>query len=242
MKSNNLNKCFGLEDKVKGVKMKHIGINPINVEGSKFETSYGYSKFVKLNLNGKTYFPILSGIANTFGVKNHEDRINKRMVCSVNEEKNYLKLHAQSSNIDLSNPFIAKDLEVDKKELLENWIKYKRKSVKKNFELEKTYKKLKKDYIVASMSGVLDIHYKLCNEKKVYDVFEFNICSYKVKTNKPDLKIYKLLLKKLKLKPEEIVFIDDTPICVDTAKKIGMNAILYKNNGQLKGELRGVLG
>ena len=87
--------------------MKHIGINPIKVEGSKFETSHGYSKFVKLKFNNKTYTPIMDGIANTFGVKDHLDRINKKITIGVKEKEKYLSLHAKSSNIELSNPFIA---------------------------------------------------------------------------------------------------------------------------------------
>jgi len=133
---------------------------------------------------------------------------------------------------------IANDLNVDKNKFLENWIKYKKKAIKKNTELEKVFKKLKKKYRVVSMSGVLDLHYKLCNEKKVYGAFDFNICSYKVKTNKPDIKIYKLLLKKLKTPPKLILFIDDTEECLKPAQKLGMKTILYKNNSQLLRDLK----
>jgi len=134
---------------------------------------------------------------------------------------------------------IAKDLKTNKDKLLKNWIKYKKKSIKKNIELEKYIKKLKKQrYRVGSMSGVLDLHYKLCKEKNIYNVFDFNICSFKAKCNKPDMKIYKLLIKKLKLPPKEIIFIDDTKECLIPAKKLGMKTILYKNNRQLKKELR----
>lgn len=133
---------------------------------------------------------------------------------------------------------IAKELKVDKKELLKNWIKYKVKSIKKNVRLERVLKKLKKRYKVVSMSGVLDLHYKLCNKKGIYDVFDFNICSFRVGSNKPDIQIYKLLLKKLKLSPEEIVFIDDTKECLIPAKKRGIKTILYKNNSQLFRDLK----
>jgi len=138
---------------------------------------------------------------------------------------------------------IANELGVNKKKLLENWIKYKRKAIRKNVGLEKIFKKLKKKYKVVSMSGVLDLHYELCNEKKIYDVFDFNICSYKVKTNKPDIQIYKLLVKRLKTPPNLILFIDDTEECLSPAQKLGMKTILYKNNSQLLRDLkkRGVL-
>ena len=159
--------------------------------------------------------------------------------------KSYLKYVGKASRGKISGRRmiynIAKDLGVDKDKLLKNWIKYKRKSIKKNLVLEKFIKELKKNYVVGSMSGVLDIHYKLCNEKKIYDVFDFNICSFKVKCNKPDLKIYKILLKKLKLSAKEVVFVDDTPVCLPPAKKLGMKTILYKNNVQLFKDLKRVL-
>lgn len=133
---------------------------------------------------------------------------------------------------------IARDLEINKKELLDNWIKYKKKSIKKNVQLEKLFKKLKKDYRIVSMSGVLDLHYKLCKEKGIYDVFDFNICSFKVGTNKPDSEIYRLLIKRIKISPKEMIFIDDTKECLIPARKLGMKAILYKNNSQLLKELK----
>jgi putative hydrolase of the HAD superfamily len=133
---------------------------------------------------------------------------------------------------------IAQDLKVSKKKLLKNWVKYKRISIKKNKELEDYIKEIKeKGYVVGSMSGVLDLHYKLCEEKGIYDIFDFNIFSFNVGFNKPDIQIYRILLKKLKLPPKEIIFIDDTKECLPPAKKLGIKTILFKNNKRLKREL-----
>ena len=134
--------------------------------------------------------------------------------------------------------FIAKDLNVDSKKLYDNWVKYKKRSIKKNIELEKFINQLKKKgYVIGSMSGVLELHHKLFREKGIYNVFDFNIFSFKVGYNKPDIQIYKLLIKKLKLSPKEIIFIDDIQECLNPAQKLGMKTILYKNNKQLKKEL-----
>ncbi len=133
---------------------------------------------------------------------------------------------------------MAEELGVNKEKFLKNWIKYKRRAISKNVGLESVFRKLKKKYKVASMSGVLDLHYKLCNEKGIYCVFDFNILSFKVGSNKPDTAIYKLLIKKLNLHPKEIVFIDDTPECLIPAKRLGMKTILYKNNSQLIRDLK----
>ncbi|MEI6731999.1 MAG: HAD-IA family hydrolase, partial [archaeon] len=134
---------------------------------------------------------------------------------------------------------IAKELNMSYKKLLSNWVEYKKKSIKKNTVLEKIIKKLKiRGYIVASLSNVVDIHQKACNEKKIYSVFDFNILSFKVKLIKPDKRIYQLLLKKLKLPGNEVIFTDDYQSCLDGAKKLGINTLLFKNNQQFVKDLR----
>jgi putative hydrolase of the HAD superfamily len=50
---------------------------------------------------------------------------------------------------------------------------------------------------------------------------------------KPNPRIYKLLIKKMKLVPSEIIFIDNQIWNINPAKKIGMQTILFKNNKQL---------
>ena len=54
---------------------------------------------------------------------------------------------------------------------------------------------------------------------------------------KPGEKIYELALKKLKVSPEEAVFIDDRPENIEGANKLKINGILFKNAKQLKKKL-----
>lgn len=53
------------------------------------------------------------------------------------------------------------------------------------------------------------------------------VVSSSVKLAKPDPAIYRLLLSKYHLKPEECVFIDDRKDNVDAAKALGMSGIVY---------------
>ena len=53
------------------------------------------------------------------------------------------------------------------------------------------------------------------------------VVSSAVKLAKPDPAIYKLLISKYDLKPEECVFIDDRKDNVDTAIRLGMSGIVY---------------
>lgn len=51
---------------------------------------------------------------------------------------------------------------------------------------------------------------------------------------KPHKEAFQVLFEKLELKPEEVVFIDDTPRSLEKAGEIGYVPILFKNNEQLK--------
>jgi len=57
--------------------------------------------------------------------------------------------------------------------------------------------------------------------------FQGGIFSYEVKCIKPDPRIYKLLLEKYNLKPEETIFYDDRKVNVDTALSLGIVAKLF---------------
>ena len=56
---------------------------------------------------------------------------------------------------------------------------------------------------------------------------------------KPSIEIYKYLLEKYQLNPEECLFIDDRKDNVDGAKNAGMNAVIFDNNYEIIKELIG---
>ena len=64
------------------------------------------------------------------------------------------------------------------------------------------------------------------------------ILSYKDGVIKPDPAIYRLLLDRYGLKPEECVFLDDVPKNVDAAAAFGIATILFRNQEQAMEELR----
>jgi epoxide hydrolase-like predicted phosphatase len=67
--------------------------------------------------------------------------------------------------------------------------------------------------------------------------FDATIFSCIEKTVKPEEKIYNLTLKRLNVKANESVFIDDKLDYIDGAKKVGMNGIVFKTPKQLIKEL-----
>jgi epoxide hydrolase-like predicted phosphatase len=111
-------------------------------------------------------------------------------------------------------------------------------SSEKNLELIDYIRHLKTNYKIAMLSNVgtnwVRDKFLSLDEQKLFDVFIF---SYEVKLAKPDPEIFQLLAKELSLEAEECVLIDDGPGNVKAAKRLGMEAIVYKNFVQMKSEL-----
>ncbi|MDP4147228.1 MAG: HAD family phosphatase [Bacillota bacterium] len=76
---------------------------------------------------------------------------------------------------------------------------------------------------------------------KMYDFFKlFNggVVSYEEKLLKPEEAIYKKIIEKYNLKPEESIFIDDVKENVEGARRVNIRSILFTNPGALREELR----
>lgn len=67
------------------------------------------------------------------------------------------------------------------------------------------------------------------------------ILSYQVELIKPNPEIYRLLCRNYGLAAKECVFIDDTPVNVEAAKKEGMKGICFHTLEQTKKELKEIL-
>jgi putative hydrolase of the HAD superfamily len=64
--------------------------------------------------------------------------------------------------------------------------------------------------------------------------FDLSIISTQVGTAKPGAEIFNIALKLLKVKPEEAVFVDDNPVNVLSAEKIGIHSFIineFEKNG-----------
>lgn len=96
---------------------------------------------------------------------------------------------------------------------------------------------------VAMLSNIDKRLAKLVKEFGLYDPFYPCLLSCEIGVEKPDPKAFELLINRLGLPPEEIVYIDDQPQNIDAAQKAGLDAILFESTEQLRSELnrRGVL-
>ncbi len=72
-------------------------------------------------------------------------------------------------------------------------------------------------------------------------LFDGIIVSGEEKTPKPGPEIYRILLDRYSLRPEECVFLDDSRQNVDGAIAVGINGVLYDDIARVRSELSGLL-
>jgi len=111
------------------------------------------------------------------------------------------------------------------------------KSYEINKDMIKLILKLKNNYKIALLTNYtsdLECHTK--EKFGIHDHFDIVINSYDVKMKKPDPKIFHHTLKKLNIKAEEAIFIDDREEHVESARNLGIKSILYEDFDQFKNE------
>ncbi|MDP3992319.1 MAG: HAD family phosphatase [Nanoarchaeota archaeon] len=137
---------------------------------------------------------------------------------------------------------MARNLKTTPKKLRKLYLKTYKKYYTLNKELlEFAFKKKKQGYKIAILSDQWYLSKKALFSRDFYDKFDAVIISCDVGLRKPNPKIYRLTLKKLKVKPKESVFIDNQKWNLVPARKLGMKNILFKNNKQSIKELNQIL-
>lgn len=89
---------------------------------------------------------------------------------------------------------------------------------------------LKKTYKLAIINNGNSIALQYWKEKFDYSIFDLYINSGEIGLRKPDPKIYLLTCKKLDVKPEECLFMDDLLENIKTAKQLGIKTIWWNRN------------
>jgi len=76
------------------------------------------------------------------------------------------------------------------------------------------------------------------NKYEFLSLFDGKVISGQVKMIKPELEIYRELIKKYDLIPEECIFIDDVRAFLSRAKKMNIKTVLFNQRTDLRTELR----
>ena len=116
------------------------------------------------------------------------------------------------------------------KDLVKEWIKAREKISKPNKKVIALLKPLSKKYKIASLTNSTFLNDKAKQRKQIYKLFPMNFISCRLGYMKPEKEIYQIAIKRLKLKPEQILFIDDREEKIKAAKKLKLKTLLADNN------------
>ena len=112
-------------------------------------------------------------------------------------------------------------------------------------EMYKMFTSIRKNYKCACLTNNINYNYlpfKKNSFEELKGHFSYIFESNKLGTRKPEEKIYKIVIEKLNVLPEEILFLDDLGINLKPAKKLGINTYkvtdINKSIKFLKNELQ----
>ncbi len=97
-------------------------------------------------------------------------------------------------------------------------------------------RKLRSNYKLALLSNTCewDMEYGIKPRMgELFDAFDAVSLSFEVKAMKPREELFLDVLDKLKLLPEECVYIDDIKAYTDVADKLGINSVHYTSSAEL---------
>ena len=132
----------------------------------------------------------------------------------------------------------AKNMRTTPTKLKKLYIKSYQKNFKQNRFLFRRVKKLKKKgYILGVLSDQWPVSKQALMPEKYYKDFDTILVSCDLGMRKPKPAIYDLMVKKLKLKPSEILFIDNQEWNLSVPKNMGIKTILFEDNKQFLKDL-----
>ena len=105
--------------------------------------------------------------------------------------------------------------------------------------MDSVLKKLKKNCPLYLISNTNKLHFDHIKKNfKILKHFKKTFPSHEVGHRKPEPKIYQKVLKNIRLKPEDTVFVDDVVKFVEGARAVGMHAVQFRTPQGLRRDLR----
>jgi putative hydrolase of the HAD superfamily len=121
-------------------------------------------------------------------------------------------------------------IQANPKDLVKEWIKAREKTSKPNKKVISLLKPLSKKYKIVCLTDSTMLNDKSKQRKYAYKLFKMNFISCRLGHMKPQKKIYQIAIKRLKLKPEQMLFIDNSRENLEGAKKLGLKTLFADNN------------
>ena len=100
-------------------------------------------------------------------------------------------------------------------------------------------RKLKKKYSIYMISNINELHfdYLLQEYPEVFSLFDGLILSFKVKSIKPEIKIYQALKDACGVEFNNIVYIDDRADLIEAARRLNLHCIQFIDHSKLIDDL-----
>jgi putative hydrolase of the HAD superfamily len=99
-------------------------------------------------------------------------------------------------------------------------------------------KTLKERYRLILLSNTNEIHFGFLEERfRILGHIEDRVLSYQVGCMKPEPRIYHIAVAKSGARPEEILFTDDREENIEAARQLGIQAIRFQSEQQLRREM-----
>ena len=95
-----------------------------------------------------------------------------------------------------------------------------------------------KNVQIGLLSNTTERRANLVREFGFYEPFAPCLLSHEIGANKPDMLAYQILLNTLTLPAQDVLFIDDKMENVRAAKDLGIDAILFQSEAQLRADLK----
>jgi epoxide hydrolase-like predicted phosphatase len=160
---------------------------------------------------------------------------------AVLREQNRIEIMKLNRGLTNDDEFIANinrelNIKIGKKEARDVMFS---KYIKPNKGILPIIEKLKESYSLHILSNLTPQSVKYIRKNtSFHQIFDRMWFSCEEKLAKPDPLLFKRVLGHIKSKPGECLFIDNLQRNLDAADKLGMKTILFKNNTQLKKDLK----
>ncbi len=182
----------------------------------------------KLNEEFVKKFGISVLIRNSYGLETQEVYdgaiIGKKSMCDVFSE--ICKINGLKRNID---------------ELCDFYKECYKRNQKINEKVVELIKQLKKRFKIVCLTDTNNLHFKSHEEQGILDLFDEKFGSHELGMRKKDKQTFKIVLDKLRVKPNEVLFVDDKIVNIESARSARINVIHFVENSQFEKEIRCLL-
>ena len=111
-------------------------------------------------------------------------------------------------------------------------------NISRNHEVLELVCELKEEgYQTVMFSNVSPYSASIYRQSGLYDYFSPAVLSCEIGVKKPCPRAYEILLERLDLPADEVIFIDDKWVNVEAAREVGIDAIQFHSIDQLREEL-----